>query len=43
MSGRALKGLITITRTPGGRAEGVDLTREGRNRVASLMAIVNKE
>jgi DNA-binding MarR family transcriptional regulator len=30
------KGLITITRTPGGRAEAVTLTREGRNRVAPL-------
>ena len=31
-----VKGLVTITRTPGGRAEAVDLTPEGRNRVALL-------
>jgi DNA-binding MarR family transcriptional regulator len=33
-----IKGLVTITRTPGGRAEAVDLTAEGRNRVAALTA-----
>lgn len=27
----SLKGLVTITRTPGGTAEAVDLTAEGRN------------
>lgn len=32
------KGLITITRTPGGKAEAVDLTAEGQNRVAALTA-----
>ena len=32
------KGLVRITRTPGGRAETVDLTAEGRNRVAQLTA-----
>jgi hypothetical protein len=31
-----IKGLVTITQTPGGRAEAVDLTAEGRNRVAAL-------
>jgi DNA-binding MarR family transcriptional regulator len=31
-----VKKLTTITRTPGGRAEAVDLSAEGRNRVASL-------
>jgi predicted MarR family transcription regulator len=31
------KGLIRITRTDSGRAEAVDLTPEGRNRVATLM------
>jgi DNA-binding MarR family transcriptional regulator len=30
------KGLMTITRTPGGRAEAVDLTPEGRNQAAPL-------
>jgi DNA-binding MarR family transcriptional regulator len=38
LKGLEAKGLVTITRTPGGRAEAVDLTPEGRNRVASLMA-----
>ena len=38
LKGLAAKGLVTITRTPGGRAEAVDLTAEGRNRVASLTA-----
>ena len=32
------KKLTTITRTPGDRAEAVDLSAEGRNRVASLTA-----
>ena len=31
-----VKGLVRITRTPGGQAEAVDLTREGRNQVAAL-------
>jgi len=31
-----IKGLVTIARTPGGKAEAVDLTAEGPNRVASL-------
>jgi hypothetical protein len=34
----SLKGLVTIVRTPGGRAEAVDLTAEGRQRVAALTA-----
>jgi DNA-binding MarR family transcriptional regulator len=38
LKGLEAKGLITITRTPGGRAEAVDLTAEGRHRVAALMA-----
>lgn len=38
LKGLAAKGLVTITRTPGGRAEAVDLTAEGRNRVAALTA-----
>jgi DNA-binding MarR family transcriptional regulator len=32
----AAKGLVTIARTPGGKAEAVDLTAEGRQRVAPL-------
>ena len=28
------KGLVTITRTPGGKAEAVDLTIEGRHHMA---------
>jgi DNA-binding MarR family transcriptional regulator len=38
LTGLETKGLVTITRTPGRRAEAVDLTREGPNRVASLTA-----
>ena len=38
LTGLAAKGLVTITRTPGGRAEAIDLTRERRNRVAALAA-----
>jgi DNA-binding MarR family transcriptional regulator len=38
LKGLEAKGLVTITRTPGGRAEAVDLTREGRDRVAALTA-----
>jgi DNA-binding PadR family transcriptional regulator len=30
------RGLVTITWTPGGRAEAVDLTAEGRHWVAAL-------
>jgi hypothetical protein len=30
------KGLIRISRTPGGQAEAVDLTAEGRQRTATL-------
>ena len=36
LKGLEVKKLITITRTPGGRAEAVDLSAEGQNRVASL-------
>jgi DNA-binding MarR family transcriptional regulator len=36
LTGLAVKGLVTIARTPGGKAEVVDLTAEGRNRVAAL-------
>jgi len=38
LKGLAAKGLVTIARTPGGRAEAVDLTPEGRNRAAPLTA-----
>jgi DNA-binding MarR family transcriptional regulator len=31
-----VKALVTIARTPGGRAEAVDLTAEGRKRVAEV-------
>jgi DNA-binding MarR family transcriptional regulator len=37
------KGLVRITRTPGGRAEAVDLTAEGRNRVPRWRQVVNKD
>jgi DNA-binding MarR family transcriptional regulator len=33
-----MKGLVWISRTPGGKAEAMDLTAEGRNRVATLAA-----
>ena len=36
LKGLEAKGLVTIARTPSGRAEAIDLTREGRNRVAPL-------
>ena len=36
LKGLEAKALVTITRTPGGKAEAVDLTREGRDRVAAL-------
>jgi DNA-binding MarR family transcriptional regulator len=38
LKGLEHKGLVTIARTSGGHAEAVDLTAEGRNRVAPLMA-----
>jgi len=38
LTGLEAKGLVTITRTPGGRAEAVDLTAEGRKRIAPLTA-----
>jgi hypothetical protein len=34
----AVKGLVTITRTPGGKSEAVDLTRKEQNRAAALTA-----
>jgi DNA-binding MarR family transcriptional regulator len=34
----AAKELVTISRTPGGHAEAVDLTAEGRNRVVPRTA-----
>ena len=36
LKGLEAKGLVTIARTPGGHAEAVDLTPEGRHRVARL-------
>ena len=36
LKGLEAKGLVMITRTAGGRAEAVDLTAEGRNRVTWL-------
>ena len=38
LKGLAAKGWVRITRTPGGRAEAVDLTAEGQTRVAALTA-----
>jgi DNA-binding MarR family transcriptional regulator len=38
LKGLKAKGLVTITRTPGGKAEAVDLTAAGRKRVAALTA-----
>jgi DNA-binding MarR family transcriptional regulator len=38
LKGLEAKGLVRLTRTPGGRAEAVDLTAEGRTRVAARMA-----
>jgi DNA-binding MarR family transcriptional regulator len=38
LKGLEAKGLVMITRTAGGRAEAVDLTAEGRNRVAAWTA-----
>jgi len=37
LTGLAAKGLVTITRTPGGKAEAINLTPEGRNRVAQTV------
>jgi DNA-binding MarR family transcriptional regulator len=36
LKGLEAKGLVTIARTPGGKAEAVDLTPEGRHRAAQL-------
>jgi DNA-binding MarR family transcriptional regulator len=36
LKGLAAKGLVTITRTPGGKAEAVDLNPEGRQLAARL-------
>ena len=36
LRGLEAKSLVRITRTPGGKAEAVDLTAEGRNQVAKL-------
>jgi DNA-binding MarR family transcriptional regulator len=36
LTGLAAKGLVTIARTPGGKAEAVELTPEGRHQVARL-------
>jgi hypothetical protein len=38
LKGLEAKGLVAIARTPGGKAEAVDLTPAGRNRVAALTA-----
>jgi DNA-binding MarR family transcriptional regulator len=36
LTGLAVKGLVTIARTPGGKAEAVEVTPEGRHQVALL-------
>jgi DNA-binding MarR family transcriptional regulator len=36
LQGLARKGLVSLTQTPGGKAEAVDLTPEGRTRVIPL-------
>jgi DNA-binding MarR family transcriptional regulator len=36
LKGLTAKGLVTIARTPGGRAQAVDLTPEGRRRAAQV-------
>jgi DNA-binding MarR family transcriptional regulator len=36
LRGLEAKGLVRVARTPGGKAEAVDLTAEGRKRVAAL-------
>lgn len=38
LKGLEVKGLVRLTKTPGGRVEAVDLTAEGRNRVAAWTA-----
>jgi DNA-binding MarR family transcriptional regulator len=38
LKGLEAKGLVTISRTSGGKAEAVDLTAEGRTRVTPLTA-----
>ena len=38
LKGLEAKGLVRISRTPGGKAEAVDLTAEGRNQVAAPTA-----
>ena len=38
LKGLEAKGLVTIIRTPGGRAEAVDLTPAGQNRAVPLAA-----
>jgi DNA-binding MarR family transcriptional regulator len=42
LTGLEVKGLVTITRTPGGKAEAVDLTVEGRARAEVLNNGLNK-
>jgi DNA-binding MarR family transcriptional regulator len=42
LKGLEAKGLVTITGTPGGKAEAVDLTHEGRNRVVRWRQVVNR-
>jgi DNA-binding MarR family transcriptional regulator len=42
LKGLEAKGLVTITRTLGGRAEAVDLTCAGRNRVAQFIAVCRR-
>jgi DNA-binding MarR family transcriptional regulator len=38
LQGLARKGLVRVTRTPGGKAEAVDLTAAGRQRVSRVAA-----
>jgi DNA-binding MarR family transcriptional regulator len=38
LKGLEAKGWVRLTRTPGGKAEAVDLTTAGRNRLAALTA-----
>jgi DNA-binding MarR family transcriptional regulator len=42
LKGLERKGLVTIARTPGGRAEALDLTPEGRSEHPSSQEVVNK-
>jgi DNA-binding transcriptional regulator GbsR (MarR family) len=37
------KGLVRLTKTPGGKIEAVDLTRAGRDRAEVLNKVMNKE